>query len=321
MKSKIGVQTELAIQHLLNNELVAIPTETVYGLAGNALNEEVVSKIFAAKNRPKFNPLILHLKDISEINKYCVNVPELAYSIANKFMPGPLTLLLKKSDVVPDIVVAGSDKVAVRIPNHPLTLKILQELPFPLAAPSANPFGYISPTSAKHVAENLGEKLSYILDGGECSIGIESTIIEIENNKIILHRKGGISKEQIEEFTRLKCIDSEIKNTIQTPGQLKSHYAPNTPLCRGSLEDFSGEIKNKKVALISFQNKNIVKENVDYYYLSENGVLEEASVNLFKTLRILDKKNYDLIIAEILPNKGLGTAINDRLDRAQFIHK
>lgn len=321
MQETIGTNIEIAFEFLINNKLVAIPTETVYGLAGNALNEEVISNIFAAKNRPKFNPLILHLKSFDEINKYCVDVSEIAYKVAHFFMPGPITLLLKKSNLVPDLLTAGSNKVAVRIPNHPLTLKLLQKLPFPLAAPSANPFGYISPTSAQHVAEHLGNKVSYILDGGECTIGIESTIIEFENNEIFLHRNGGISKEDIENFTGLKCIHFENKNTIQTPGQLKSHYAPHTPLYRGCSEDFRFDFKNKKVAVISFKKKEIVQENIDYYFLSEKGLLEEAAINLFKILRLIDKKNYHLIIAEILPNTGLGIAINDRLDRAQFIHK
>jgi L-threonylcarbamoyladenylate synthase len=322
MNQKIGQDIQLATQYLLNNELVAIPTETVYGLAGNALNENVVSNIFLAKNRPKFNPLILHIKNIQEIDKYCIEVPPLAYKLANHFMPGPLTLLLKKSDLVHDILVAGSKKVAIRIPNHPLTLTLLNQLPFPLAAPSANPFGYVSPTSAKHVYDNLKDKVSYILDGGECSVGVESTIIELdENENIIIHRNGGISKEAIEDFTQQKCISVFNSVKIETPGQLKSHYAPNTPLFRGSLENYTNEIKDNKVAFIGFKKTEPVEKNIDYYFLSENENLAEAAVNLFKTLRILDQKKYDLIIAEIFPNEGLGTAINDRLDRAQFIHK
>ena len=177
MHTITGTDIEKAKQFLMNGELVAIPTETVYGLAANALNEEAVIKIFEVKNRPSFNPLIIHCDSWQTAQQYVQQVPEKAHLLAEKFTPGPLTFLLAKRNIIPDLVTAGSEKVAIRIPNHPLALALLQSLDFPLAAPSANPFGYISPTTAAHVFENLNEKIPYILDGGSATIGLESTIM------------------------------------------------------------------------------------------------------------------------------------------------
>ncbi|MDQ3289765.1 MAG: L-threonylcarbamoyladenylate synthase, partial [Bacteroidota bacterium] len=173
----IGTDTEQAANLLRAGQLVSIPTETVYGLAANAYLEEAVVSIFEAKQRPAFDPLIVHTHSIQEFDKIAVNIPKRAYQLAEAFMPGPVTLILPRNPKIPLLVTSGNESVGVRIPNHPLTLNLLRKLEFPLAAPSANPFGYVSPTTAQHVNQQLGEKIPYILDGGTCSVGIESTII------------------------------------------------------------------------------------------------------------------------------------------------
>lgn len=319
--TQIGTDIDFAAQLLVDGEVVAVPTETVYGLAANALKADAVTKIFEAKNRPFFNPLIVHLHCINQIEEYA-ELDKLSLSIAHQFMPGPLTLLLRKKDIIPDIVTAGSNKVAVRIPNHTTLFSLLKKLNFPLAAPSANAFGYVSPVTAAHVLQGLNNKIPYILDGGNSEVGLESTIIEVENDTIILHRAGGLPIEKIETFTSKKLLISTHHKKPQASGQLKSHYATSTPLIQGNVAKLIEEFNSKKIAIISYQNvhQNIPKEN--QFILSQSGDLNEAAKNLFSTMRILDEQSkYDIIIAEIFPNEGLGVAINDRLQRAQFTNK
>jgi len=314
MNSKIGNNVELAAQLLISGGLVAIPTETVYGLASNALNEDAVLNIFKAKKRPLFDPLILHIHSIKEALNYCVEVPDKAIEIAEQFSPGPITFLLPKKNNVPDLITSGLPKVAIRIPDHPLTLSLLQKLNFPLAAPSANPFGYISPTCAMHVQQQLGDVVDYILDGGDCKVGIESTIIEFEQNKIIVHRLGGISIEQLQLFGEVELRLNQSGNP-SAPGKLKSHYAPRKELIIGDIEQLIKKYSNKKIGILSFQ-KLYAENNL---VLSPSGDLTEASKNLFSYLRKLDEGNADLILTEQLPDSFLGKAINDRLKRASAI--
>ena len=324
MQTITGTDIEKAKQFLMNGELVAIPTETVYGLAANALNGGAVIKIFEVKNRPSFNPLIVHCASWQAAQHYVQHVPEKAHLLAEKFTPGPLTFLLNKKDSIPDLVTAGSEKVAVRIPNHPLALALLQSLDFPLAAPSANPFGYISPTTAAHVFENLNEKIPYILDGGPATIGLESTIIGFdENDKVLLYRSGGISIEEIEKAIKEKVIPvpSSSKKNPETSGQLKSHYAPHTPLYIGNIEQLKNQFEGKKIATISFTKKNDGIENGYQFILSPKGNLHEAASNLFAALRKIDQLDADVILTEIFPNEGIGRAINDRLNRAKAENK
>ncbi len=319
MITTIGTDLQKATELLLADELVAIPTETVYGLAGNALSEAAVSKIYAAKNRPSFNPLILHIKNIDQINRYAeADIHSLI--IAKILMPGPITLLLPKKNTVPDITTAGSNKVAIRIPKHPLTLSLLEQIDFPLAAPSANPSGYVSPTLSTHVYDGLNGKIEYILDGGPTSIGLESTICEVVGDHIILHRSGGISAAQLTDLTGLEVKIATPESTPKTPGQLKSHYAPNTPLFRGEIEQLIKTHSGKKIAVISFKNY-FEADQSDCYTLSPEGDIAIAANKLFATLRKIDKGNYDVILAEIFPVSGIGIAINDRIERAQFIFK
>jgi L-threonylcarbamoyladenylate synthase len=314
MITSIGKDVKLAASLLQAGELVAIPTETVYGLAGNALNNEAVLRIYDVKQRPFFNPLIIHLPDFSSANKYVTEVPPEAILLAKQFSPGPLSFLLPKSPLVPDLVTAGSDRVVVRIPSHPMALELLSMVDFPLAAPSANIFGYVSPVSAEHVKEGLGGKISYILDGGPCAVGLESTIVGFEDGKIIIHRLGGITVEDIRKFTGKEPVVQLLHKRPETPGQLKSHYAPSTKLVVGNVSELLVESRDKKIAVISFMKHYAdVTRN---FVLSPSGNLHEAASNLFSVLREIDRLDVDLILAEKFPEEGIGRAINDRLSRA-----
>jgi L-threonylcarbamoyladenylate synthase len=316
----IGTNINEAIGILNANELVAIPTETVYGLAANALNTDAVAKIFEAKNRPFFNPLILHLATVEQINKYA-HMDEISLLLAKYFMPGPFTLLLNKKEIVPDLVTAGSHKVAVRVPAHPLIHQLLSKIDFPVAAPSANPFGYVSPVTASHVLQGLQGKIKYILDGGNCTIGVESTIVEVEHNEVILHRAGGLAVEDIEAVIGKKIIVATNHSKPQTSGQLKSHYATTTPLLQGDVTNMIKQYPGKSVAIISFATTYFEIDKQHQFILSPSASLNEAAQNLFATMRKLDELNYEIILAEVFPSSGLGLAINDRLKKAQVTEK
>jgi L-threonylcarbamoyladenylate synthase len=316
----VGKKLEIAVALLSENELVAIPTETVYGLAGNALNESAVVKIYSAKDRPSFNPLIIHVATVAAIKEYAELDP-ISQQLAEAFMPGPFTLLLPKKSIIPDLVTAGSSKVAVRIPRHPLTLRLLQQLNFPLAAPSANPFGYVSPTTAKHVLDGLNNRVDYILDGGPCEVGVESTIAEVKDGQIILHRLGAITAEEMEAVTGLPVVQKVGTESFETPGQMKSHYATKIPLYLGDIPTLLQEHKEKNIATISFCKSYEGLISGHQYILSPKCDINEAAQHLFAVMRNIDEFNFDLIIAEPFPDKGLGRAINDRLERAQVIHK
>lgn len=316
--TEIGNDLLRAKQFLKSGNLVAIPTETVYGLAANALNETAVAQIFEAKNRPHFDPLIVHLKNSGEIKKYARSLSNLAEQLAGKFMPGPLTLLVNKNKHISDLVTSGLDTVGLRVPNHPLTLALLQSLDFPLAAPSANPFGYISPTSAQHVADQLNGKLPYILDGGNCTVGVESTIVEARENEIVVHRLGGTSLEDLKTVCSNIVLQIDHTSNPTTSGQLRAHYAPQKPLfVSENLNSLAQNFRGKKIAAITFFTTTI--ENADVFPLSVNKNLMEASAQLFKTMRFLDTSDFDVLLAEVFPDEGLGRAINDRLKRASYL--
>ncbi|MEJ8843915.1 L-threonylcarbamoyladenylate synthase [Lacibacter sp. H375] len=323
MKTEIGIDVTTAAKHLTKGELVAIPTETVYGLAANALNEDAVLKIYAAKNRPQFNPLIIHVASFEQAKQFIKDIPAEAQKLAEAFWPGPLTMLFNKKQNVPDLVTAGSKRVAIRVPNHTLTLQLLSQLDFPVAAPSANPSGYVSPTSAQHVYEGLHDKISYILDGGECGIGVESTIVGWnEEGEIELYRLGGIAVEKIESVIEKKISHhKKVTDNPHTPGQLKSHYATHTPLYLGKIDELLPTFVDKKIILIKFKeyHSGIAKEQ--QLILSKSGSADEAAKNLFRILREVDSMNADVILAELLPDEGLGRAVNDRLERAQHSMK
>jgi L-threonylcarbamoyladenylate synthase len=315
--AETGKDINKAKQLLENGQLVAIPTETVYGLAGNALDAQAVLKIFQAKHRPRFDPLIIHVPSMENANLYAANIPEKARDLARAFWPGPLTLLLERKGVVPDLVTAGLPTVGMRCPDHILTRQLLGSIDFPLAAPSANPFGYISPTTPLHVQDQLGDKIPYILDGGPCTIGIESTIVGFDNGMGIVFRTGGLKIEDIENVIGKVQLQINASSDPKTPGQLRSHYAPRKKLIAGNLEELIKRFQSTKAGILSFQTNY----NSPYQYiLSTGGNLEEAGRNFFSALRALDQLPVDIILAEFVPDTGLGKAINDRLRRASFGH-
>jgi L-threonylcarbamoyladenylate synthase len=318
-----GTDLILAKKLLTEGKLVAIPTETVYGLAANGLDETAVAGIFSAKNRPTFDPLILHVASIEQAQSLCTDWPEMADKLARAFWPGPLTLILPKADHVPDLTTSGQPTVGIRMPNNRLTLELLSTLPFPLAAPSANPFGYVSPTNAQHVADQLGERIDYILDDGDCSVGIESTIITIDNGTPKVLRLGGLSLERIADVLGFPVLEHLNQNSNpQAPGQLDQHYSPRCKLI--ALNTMPAEDIDPSVSIIYF-SKQEAQRSSDYnssdgshYYLSDSGDTNQAASNLFSTLRRLDQDNQKVAYFEWAPNEGLGRAINDRLQRAAF---
>lgn len=312
--AEIGKDVRRAKSYLEKGELVAIPTETVYGLAANALDPMAVAKIFIAKERPSFDPLIIHVSSVDQAIHFVDPIPDQARELINHFWPGPLTILLPKKSIIPDIVTSGLSTVGIRCPDHHLTQQLLKSLPFPLAAPSANPFGYISPTSAQHVQDQLGSKINYILDGGPCEIGLESTIIGFEEGSTVLYRRGGINEDQITKVVGpIKLKLSSSSNPL-APGQLESHYAPRKMFLLGDIESLEKKYSNVRKGVLRFQqNSNPQKDTL---YLSKSGDLNEAAKNLFTLLRQLDNMEVDIILAEPVPEVGIGKAINDRLRRA-----
>ena len=319
----IGKDISSAKSFLEKGEPVGIPTETVYGLAANALNDDAVLKIFSVKNRPHFDPLIVHTHSKNEIGKYVEEIPALAQKLVDAFMPGPITVLLKKKSIIPDLVTSGLDNVAIRIPDHSLTLELLKQLDFPLAAPSANPFGYISPTTAQHVFDQLQGKIPYILDGGATNVGVESTIVGFENDEPdcrqaspVVYRLGGLAIEEIERVVGKVRLSLNESSNPKSPGMLKSHYAPKKRLVIGESDDWL--IGNKGVIAFDKYVEGIEKQN--QILLSPSGNLNEAAKNLFAAMRKLDAGDVDEIIAVKFPDEGLGRAINDRLKRASSAH-
>ena len=314
----ITTNLDLAQEALTANEIIAIPTETVYGLAGNAFSETAIKKIFDLKKRPFYNPLIVHIKSAEYLTNVACNIPEIAVKMAKEFWPGPLTLILNKQQNIPDMVTAGKPTVAVRVPNHPLTLKLLEQLDFPLAAPSANPFGSISSTSAEHVFNYFKNTLEVILDGGECEKGLESTIIGFEENQPVLFRLGAISIEDIEKVTGKVLLKTRGSGTdLTAPGMLSRHYSPATDTyLTDNITEYLKLYRDKKIGLLLF--KDSVQRNGIFHQevLSKSGDLTEAAKELYAALHRLDKLNLDVIIAERFPDIGLGTTINDRLQRA-----
>jgi L-threonylcarbamoyladenylate synthase len=305
-----------AVDLLRQGEIVALPTETVYGLAANALDPIAVAKIFDAKGRPRFDPLIVHLPDSDWLDRVA-DVPakdrQLIMKLAQAFWPGPFTMVVPKRSIVPEIATAGLDTVAVRISAHPVFADIIRALANPLAAPSANRFGRISPTAARHVLEELGGSIPLIIDAGPTTHGIESTIARISNGKIDILRRGSITSEELSKFGPVEVANETEK--MSAPGQLKSHYAPKTPL--RLVDDLSSfKPPAPRCALLAWNPVKSDTQFVAVRNLSEQQDLAEAAANLFRYLRELDALNVDLIVAERVPDQGLGAAILDRLSRA-----
>ena len=292
-----------AIKYLNNGQCIAVPTETVYGLAANAYSNKATEKIFKLKKRPKSNPLIVHYYNLKDLKKDC-EINDLFLKIYKKFSPGPISyiLKLKKKNKISKNVTNGKQTVAVRFPKHKLTRKLLKDLKYPLAAPSANMSKKISPVSKEDVIDEFGNKIKFILDGGRCKFGLESTIISLENNPEVL-RLGAIDKEKLKKY-----LVKKNKKKILVPGQGKVHYSPDIPIRLNATQPKKGEafllIKNRK------------EKNKNYYYLSKNKNMEEVGKNLYKKLRKIKNKGFKFIAVEKIPKKGIGEVINDRLLRA-----
>jgi L-threonylcarbamoyladenylate synthase len=319
-----------AIRLLRDGEVVALPTETVYGLTADALNTDAVTKIFEAKERPRFDPLIVHLPNRDALGEIAIVESELARELMEKFWPGPLTIIFRKREIVPDIVTAGLETVAVRMSAHPIFRDVVSKLSRPLAAPSANRFGRISPTTAQHVLDELSGRIPLIVDGGATEHGIESTIVQITNGMIEVLRRGPITDEMLRPFAEVREQTSSAP--ISAPGQLPIHYAPRTKLIVvDDLKNFSppagkriGALCLRPVARVRGPGlprsaAAATKASSDFVamrQLSERGNLREAAANFFRMVRELDAENLDLIVAERVPEEGIGAAINDRLERA-----
>jgi L-threonylcarbamoyladenylate synthase len=320
VKTEISTDRKAAVELLRQGEIVALPTETVYGLAADALNPIAVAKIFEAKGRPRFDPLIVHIPEQDWLEKIA-DLPtqdrQLILQLAEKFWPGPFTMVLPKRDIVLEIVTAGLDTVAVRISAHPTFSEIVQAFGKPLAAPSANRFGRISPTIAKHVLDELDGHIPLIIDAGPTTHGIESTIVAVRDGKIDILRRGPITSEQLSAFGAVGIATEREK--ISAPGQLPSHYAPKTPLrIVDDLKSFT-PLANQRCALLAWNPIKNDKRFVAIRQLSEKQDLREAAANLFRYLRELDALDVDLIVAERVPLEGLGAAILDRLQRASHV--
>ncbi len=316
---------EKAAQVLDAGGLVAFPTETVYGLGADALNPEAVRKIFVAKGRPQDNPIIVHVGKKEQVYSLAENVSPIAERLMERFWPGPLTLIFYKSNLVNDIVTAGSPKVGIRQPMNKVALKLLEIFGRPIAAPSANASGRPSPTRAEHVIEDLGDRIDMIIDGGEVSFGVESTVLDVTTDPPIIYRPGACPKEEIERVIGRKVLLWKGKKTedIPSPGLKYRHYAPKVPLY--IIEEFNEIWQNKidawlkegkKVGiLVSKENEGLYPDIVKKYVVGSRNNLKEVALNLFFYLRKLEKE-VDIIISESFPEEGIGLAIMDRLRRA-----
>jgi L-threonylcarbamoyladenylate synthase len=306
-----------AAELLRRGEIVGLPTETVYGLAADALNGAAVAKIFEAKERPSFDPLIVHLPGLTWLERVARIDQEsrgLVGRLVAQFWPGPFTLVLPREKMVPDIVTAGLDTIAVRISAHPLFAEIIRAFDSPLAAPSANRFGRVSPTTAHHVLDELDGRIPLIVDAGPTLHGIESTIVAVRNGRMELLRRGPISAEQLEALGEV--VSAQAAQRPEAPGQLPSHYAPRTPLVLADDPRSFTVPANKKCGLLAWNSPAGATQFAEIRQLSSGQDLREAAANLFRYLRELDQLGLDLLVAEKLPDEGLGAAINDRLSRA-----
>ncbi len=303
-----------AVRLLQAGEVVGLPTETVYGLGANALDIKAVAKVFEAKNRPSFDPLIVHVADLDGVRNIAELTPE-SESLLLAFSPGPLTVVLKKKPIVPDLVTSGHPTVAVRIPSHPMMLQVLKQSGLFIAAPSANPFGYTSPTTAQHVLAQLGERIGGVLDGGPCTVGLESTIVDFTGESPKVLRLGGMDVGQLELVLGELPVQTS-SSTPHAPGMLSAHYNPGAKIVLHNTIDEAMravDVSNDNALLLFGPLDDVRYEHI--YSLSTTKSYSEAAQNLFAMLRELGSK-YPQIHVVRLPEEGLGRAINDRLVRA-----
>lgn len=310
-------EIEYAAEIIQTGGLVAFPTETVYGLGADALNPVAVARIFDVKERPSFDPLIVHIADTGSIGLLAKATDERVLTLAEKFWPGPLTIVVPKSRIVPDIVTSGLDTVGIRMPDNSIALALIKASGCPIAAPSANKFGRISPTRAKHVKKQL-DGVDYILDGGATSVGIESTVITLHDDGFVILRQGIITREDIEKVLPYSKKASTEVEKISSPGVINSHYSPEKPLY--ILGEYDKLPDTVNAAFLSFGSKpdGVFKRTE---YLSENKSLKEAAVNLFEKLHSLEESDVDFIVAEPVPETGIGIAIMDRLRKAAYKYR
>ena len=303
-----------AARLLKEGEVVAIPTETVYGLAGNAFEPKALAKIFAAKERPTFDPLIVHIADIAQLTDIAKDIPDSAYRLAEAYWPGPMTIILPKKDCIPDLCTSALPSVAVRFPSHPIAQAIIKESGLPLAAPSANLFKHVSPTTAEHVAAQLADRIAGIVDGGPCSVGVESSIISLVGEPTVM-RPGAITPEMFKAIlgeVKIKESTSKPGQPMLAPGQCDTHYRPQVPLYYGEVP--AGYTLPVHTVRIAFGTQTgPIPATVN---LSATGDMVEATSKLYAFMHDLDKSEYDLILVDPIPNTGVGMALNDRLKRA-----
>ena len=321
------VKIKLAAEVIKQGNLVAFPTETVYGLGADALNEKAVGKIFKSKGRPFNDPLIVHIADIKELYRLSKKISPVALKLAEAFWPGPLTLVLRKSELVSNIVTSGLDTIAIRMPADNIALSLIREAQTPIVAPSANLFGRTSPTNAQHVADDLNGKIQMIVDGGKTKVGVESTVLDITTKPARVLRAGGISVEQLKEVIGEVKIGGELEKNFRSPGRLKSHYSPRARLI---LVEEKEEAQVEEVCRLASEYKAqgfkvgimAKEENQDRYnrfkvkVIGKGSRLKTCAANLFSVLRNFDKEGFEIIIAEGLEEQGLGLAIMDRLRKA-----
>ena len=305
-----------AARLLKEGEVVAIPTETVYGLAGNAFEPKALAQIFAAKERPTFDPLIVHIADIAQLTDIAKDIPDSAYKLAEAYWPGPMTIILPKKDCIPDLCTSALPSVAVRFPSHPIAQAIIKESGLPLAAPSANLFKHVSPTTAEHVAAQLADRIAGIVDGGPCSVGVESSIISLVGEPTVM-RPGAITPEMFKAIlgeVKIKESTSKPGQPMLAPGQCDTHYPPQVPLYYGEVP--AGYTLPEHTVRIAFGTQaGPIPATVN---LSATGDMVEATSKLYAFMHDLDKSEYDLILVDPIPNTGVGMALNDRLKRASI---
>ena len=305
-----------AARLLKEGEVHAIPTETVYGLAGNAFEPKALAKIFAAKERPTFDPLIVHIADIAQLTDIAKDIPDSAYKLAEAYWPGPMTIILPKKDCIPDLCTSALPSVAVRFPSHPIAQAIIKESGLPLAAPSANLFKHVSPTTAEHVAAQLADRIAGIVDGGPCSVGVESSIISLVGEPTVM-RPGAITPEMFKAIlgeVKIKESTSKPGQPMLAPGQCDTHYRPQVPLYYGEVP--AGYTLPEHTVRIAFGTQaGSIPATVN---LSATGDMVEATSKLYAFMHDLDDPKFDLILVDPIPNTGVGMALNDRLKRASI---
>ena len=318
---------KIAAEEIKKGSLVAFPTETVYGLGADALNEKAVAKIFQAKERPFNDPLITHIADIKELYRLSRKIPLVALKLAKAFWPGPLTLVLKKSELVSGIVTADLDTVAVRMPANNIALSLIRKSKTPIAAPSANLFGRTSPTTAQHVVDDLGGKIEMIIDGGKTKVGVESTVLDVTVEPVLLLRAGGISVEKLKEIVGQVKKSKELEEGFRSPGMLNSHYSPRAKLILvekkvdAQVEEIHRLASNYiaqglKVGIMAKEENQNKYNGFEVKVIGKGSELDVCATNLFSTLRSFDKEGFEIIIAEGLEEHGLGLAIMERLRKA-----